>query len=1095
MKILYVEDNPTDADLARRALAKDAPEMTLEIAPTIAAARERLERDPYDVVLCDLQLPDGGGLELLAWIRDRGLMVAVVVVTGSGDQASAVAALKAGADDYLVKRHDYLKRLAATLHSAIGSFKSDRARKTHMLRVLYAEHNDFDADLTQRYFAQYAPHIRLEVAANAEAVLERLPMDRDQFTPYDVVLLDYRLPGLDALDLTKILRGERKLDLPIVMVTAHGSEEVAAHALRLGVTEYVTKHTDYQHELALVLEKSYHQVAQDRERTALAHTTRQLNHLLESSPTILYALRLDGEYLVPISVSDNIERLLGYTRDEALHPDWWPTSVHPADLEPMKKRLHSLMEWGHAVQVYRLMDKAGAVHWVRDEQRLIYDEAGDPREIVGAMSDITEQRLAEERLRLDDTIFSTTRDGVLITRADGTIEAVNRALTEITGYDTEELIGQNPRMLQSHRHPPEFYAAMWRQIVDTGCWEGEIWNRRKNSELYPHWLTIRAVRNEHNEIRHLVGVSTDLTQIRHSESRLQHLTHYDALTDLPNRLLVHSRLEHALEHARRHNAQIAMLILDLDQFKSVNDSLGHTAGDELLNAVSQRLTQRMRAEDTIGRLSSDEFAMLLDDIEGHHDVAEIAAGLLKLMEPPFSLQGGHEVYMQASIGISMFPQDGDDADDMLRDAYAALHHVKQEGGNACRFYAAEMNADALLTVELESELRHAEERRQLILHYQPKVDLAHGRIVGAEALLRWRRNEGELMAPEHFIPIAERTGLIISIGAWVVDEACRQIRAWRDEGIKVTRVAINVSARQLRTTALEETISCALQRHQVDAKHLELELTESMLMENPEETVERLIALKALGIKLSLDDFGTGYSSLGYLRRFPIDYLKIDRSFVDGVVHDVGSATIAVSIIALAHRMQLGVIAEGVETKAQLSFLRNNHCDLMQGFYFSEPLPAEKFAQLLREGRSLRLTQATQDTRRTLLVVDDEPAVLASVNRLLRGMGYRLLTAGNGEEALKLLAEHPVQVILSDQRMPQMSGAELMGHIRGLYPNTVRILFSGYTDLNSVVEAVNEGALYKFLFKPWDNEQLLGQLRDAFEYYDAVLRPRAERSG
>lgn len=1095
MRVLYVEDNHSDAELARRALAISAPEVTLEIAPTLAAARDRLERDIYDTVLCDLRLPDGSGLDLLTWIRERGLLVAVVILTGSGDQTLAVTALKEGADDYLVKRDGFLQKLASTLYAASMRFNTERSRKTHKLRVLYAENNTFDIDLTQRYFKEHAPHIHIDAVASGTDALARLPRHAGQFARYDVLLLNHQIPDLDALELTKTLRSERKLDLPIIMVTGHGSEEAAATALRLGVSEFVTKHLDYLPELMLILEKSYHQVARDREHTALVSATKQLNHLLESSPTILYALRVEGDQVTPTSVSDNIDRLLGYSRREALKPGWWSSVVNPLDAERIEGWQTKLFEQGRNLQIYRLRHKNGTNRWVRDEQRLLFNDLGQPIEVVGSLNDITEQHVAEERLRIDDAIFEATRDGVIITDADSRIEAVNRAFCEITGYTSEELIGQNPRILRSDYHNAEFFSSMWHEILEHGHWEGEIWNRRKNNEIYPQWLTIRAVTDGHGATKRYVGVSTDLTLIRQSQTRLDRVTHYDPLTGLPNRLLIHSRLEHAIEHARRHRQQVSVIVIDLDQLKSINDSLGYTAGDAVLSSFSQRLKQRLRSEDTVGRLNGDEYAVLLDDISGHHDVANVAANLLRLLEEPFLLAGGQEVFVRASIGASLFPDDGDTAEAILNGAFTAVHSVKESGGNAYRFYASEMNADALRMVEIEAALRRAQERNELRLHYQPKVDLRNGRIVGAEALLRWQRGDGELIQPHRFIPIAERTGLIEPIGSWVIDEACRQIRAWMDDGIGEVRVAVNVSACQFRSTALEQTIRGALQQHRINPQCLELELTESILLQDPEKTVERLGALKAIGIKLSLDDFGTGYSSLAYLRRFPIDYLKIDQTFVEGLIQDAGAATIAVSIIGLAHRMQLGVIAEGVETEAQLHFLRTNNCDIMQGFYFSQAVPASDFGTMLREARTLALPDADGDTQHTLLVVDDEPAVLTAIERLLNSESYRVLSAGSGAQALELLAGQPVQVILSDQRMPGMSGTQLMGQIKALYPYTVRIVFTGYIDLNAVVDAVNTGALYKILFKPWDGEQLINQLRDAFEYYDAVIKPRSEHGG
>ena len=1085
MNLLYIEDNPVDTDLARRTLGGQ-DDIALTLVGGCQEALTALAQQTFNAVLCDLRLPDGSGLELLAWIRQHQPTTAVVLVTGSGDQHSAVAALKAGADDYLIKQGDYLAQLAPTLQNAVAR-RSLQCRGAPPLRILYAEPHRADVDLARRYLAAHAPHLHLDSVSNGRQLLERLPAGPDDPCAYDVVLLDYRLPGLDAIDLAKIIRTERRLDLPLVLVTGQGSEEVAALALRSGFTEFISKHPHYLPELALVLEKSYHQVAGERERAALAATSAQLAHLLASSPTILYSFRLDPESGEAPTVSSNITRLLGYPPEAVQAPHWWRDHVHPEDRERVIAARAELLQQDRLVCIYRFHDRDGQPHWIRDEQRLLRDAGGTPREVAGAWIDITGQRLAEERLRLDDSIFAATHDGVMITDRHGTIQRVNRATCQITGYSEAELLGNSPSLLRSGRHDSAFYQALWQQLLSAGRWDGEVWNRRKNGEVYPQRLSIRTIRDQEGAIQHIISVATDLTQIHQSQSELERLAHYDPMTKLPNRLLLQSRLDHSIEQARRQRGRVCLMIVDLDRFKAVNESLGHPAGDELLLLFSQRIGTQLRGADTLGRLSSDEFAVLLDDVDAYQ-AAEVATKILGLLDAPFALSGGHQVFMHASIGISLYPSDGDQGEELLRDAYAALHSLKTEGGGSYRFYTASMNADTLRTVELEGALRQAAQRGELVLIYQPKVSLSSGQIVSAEALLRWRRGDS-LVPPDDFIPLAERTGLIIAIGAWVVDEACRQIRAWRDQGLGDIPVAVNVSARQLRSSALPQVVEQALLRHRVAPALLQLELTESMLMEDPESAIRLLTELHTLGVEIALDDFGTGYSSLAYLQRLPIDCLKIDRSFVNAIVEDPSAAAIAASIIALARRLQLKVVAEGVETEGQANFLRTQRCDLLQGFLFSRPLPAADFGAAVQEGRSLNLPTPSQGER-ALLVVDDEAEIRRALQRLLRGKGYRVYEAADGHQALQLLAAHPVQVILSDQRMPGMSGTELMGHVKHLYPDTVRMVFSGYAELASVVEAVNQGALYKFLFKPWDNDHLLYQIRDAFDYHEAVLRPR-----
>ncbi len=695
----------------------------------------------------------------------------------------------------------------------------------------------------------------------------------------------------------------------------------------------------------------------------------------------------------------------------------------------------------------------------------------------------------EEALRIDAAILATIRDAVIITDLVPKILAVNPAFTEITGYAEAEVIGKSPSILSSGRHDRAFYQAMWLSLRETGYWQGEIWNRRKDGEMYPELLTLSAVCNEQGDPVHYVGVVTDLSQLRLHEERSPRLAHYDPLTALPNRLLLEARLQHTLERASREENRAAVLVIDLDQFKTINDSHGHAAGDALLVAVTRRLRTRLREEDTLSRLAGDQFVLVLEALHDYQEAEIMARSIQALLESPFVLPDGCKAFVRASVGISVYPQDGNTAQALLVGADAAVHRAKELGGRQFCYYTSELNVQARATLVMEEALRRALDQEEFVLYYQPKIDLRSGRIVGAEALLRWQRPGCGLVSPLEFIPAAEKNGLIEGIGAWVIRDACRQMRAWRDTGLTEIKVAVNVSARQFRYGGLEEEIIQALTQYGVKPSHLMLELTESILMDAPEKAVARMTALKRLGLRLSLDDFGTGYSSLAYLGRFPIDQMKIDRSFVKDIVTDPGAATIATSVISLAHRMRVGVVAEGVETEAQAGYLRQNGCDEIQGYLFSKPLPAEEFAELVRQGETLPMPEAPLQSR-TLLIVDDEPHILAALQRMLADEGYGIFTATSAHEGLELLAKNPVQVILSDQRMPAMSGAEFLGCVKALYPDTVRMVLSGYAELETVVQAVNEGAIYKFFVKPWDEEQLRAQIRDAFLYYEGVIQPR-----
>ncbi|WP_222948322.1 two-component system response regulator [Thauera sedimentorum] len=829
LRVLYVEDNPVDADLLVRSFARQLPDVELRLARSLAEGIDRLGGEGMvDVVLADLCLPDGSGIELLNWVRDRRLPVAFVVLTGSGDQRAAVAALKAGADDYLVKDGDYLRRLPATLNAAQVRARHLRDCRSRPVRVLYAEHHRFDADLTTRQLAQAAPHLRLEVVDSAAAVLGRLPVAGGAAGSADVLLLDYLLPDMDALDLAKILRQERGLDVPIVMVTGQGSEEIAAQALRLGVTDYLVKHPGYLNELPLVLDKAFRDGELVRERAAL--------------------------------------------------------------------------------------------------------------------------REAVDKLRLHAAVVDSTHDGVLISDLDGNIVSINPAFTEVTGYAPHEALGRNPRFLQSGRHDRSFYQGMWAALLETGYWQGELWNRRKNGELYPEWLTLSAVRNEAGAPTHYVGVFTDISKLRNVEARLSHLAHHDPLTSLPNRLLALSRLEHAIEVAQRKGQRLAVLCLDLDRFKTVNDSLGHSAGDELLCEVAARLRSRLREEDTLGRLGGDEFLVLLEDLDAPEGAALVASDIIGALEPSFVLRDGAEVFMHASIGVSLYPDDGDDHLALIRNADAAMYRAKAEGRNTCRFYTEDLTRLAARRLDLETRLRRALANGEFVVHYQPAFSVADGSLIGAEALVRWQPPGEPMVSPGDFIPIAEETGLIVGLGEWVLNTACRQWRAWLDEGLQPGAIAVNLSVEQIRRSDVQAMLRAALEETGLAPHCLELEITESSLMAQGEQAEALLAGLKSLGVRLAIDDFGTGYSSLAYLKRFAIDKLKIDHSFVKDLADDRNDLAIAAAVVAMAQALEMTVQAEGVETEGQLALLHELGCAAFQGYLRSPPVPAEAFGRRFLRG-------------------------------------------------------------------------------------------------------------------------------------------------
>jgi len=553
----------------------------------------------------------------------------------------------------------------------------------------------------------------------------------------------------------------------------------------------------------------------------------------------------------------------------------------------------------------------------------------------------------QERLRQSAAVFESTREGVMVTDADKRIVMVNRAFTEITSYSEAECLSETPRMLNSGRHDREFYAAMWANINATGHWQGEIWNRRKSGEIYPELLSISVVRNDDGDITNYVGVFADISKLKASESQLEFLAYHDPLTQLPNRLLLLSRLEHAIKQSLRDNRLLALLMLDLDRFKDVNDSFGHPAGDELLLQVAGRLTACLRGIDTVCRLSGDEFTVLLEDVAHPEDAARVANNIIAVLGEPWRLSNGSEVRIGTSVGISLFPQHGATPEQLLQHADAALYQAKGEGRGRFKYFSEGLTHAARERMDVEVRLRRAIEQGELRVHFQPQVDIASGRIVGAEALVRWQSPGEGLIPPSRFIPIAEETGLITDIGNWVLAETCRQGKRWHDAGLPPLTLAVNLSAHQFLHSDINVIVAAALAETEFPAERLELELTESALMEREAEVIEILNRLQATGVRLAIDDFGTGYSSLAYLKRFPLNVLKIDKSFIDDIPHHRDDMEITATIIAIAHTLRLKVLAEGVENEAQLDFLQTQGCDLYQGYLTSPPLPAEEFEKFL----------------------------------------------------------------------------------------------------------------------------------------------------
>ncbi|KIL98431.1 diguanylate cyclase/phosphodiesterase (GGDEF & EAL domains) with PAS/PAC sensor(s) [Paramagnetospirillum magnetotacticum MS-1] len=803
------------------------------------------------------------------------------------------------------------------------------------------EDNPGDARLVELYLHEDpARPFKVVKAARLSEGLAAL-----QAQPIDVVLLDLSLPDSFGMESLARLRAASP-SVPVVVLTGTSDEGLALEALRQGAQDYLVKG---QGDGELVRRAIRYAIGRSTADAALRQSESRFRALFDNAGTGVVLSDARGAY---IHCNPAFCAMVGYS-DAELQTMTYRDLTHPDDIDTHSQMREDMM--AGRIDSYELtkryIRRDGAAVWVRLTITAMREGSDNElRFTVAVVEDVTEKKRLEDHMRLAATVFESTGEGLFVTDEKRRIIHVNPAFTELTGYPADEVIGRTPKFLASGRHKPEFYDQVFKTLAETGKWQGEIWNRRKTGEMFAEWLNISVVRDERGDLTNYVAVFSDITSRKQDEERLNYQANHDPLTRLPNRTLFQERLSRALTRAHRNQTIVALLFIDLDFFKQVNDTLGHLAGDILLQQVAERLSSCVRQGDTVARLAGDEFTVILEEITEPRDCAVVAHKILSLMAEPFDLQG-HEARISSSIGVALYPSDSGDAQTLIKLADAAMYRAKHQGRNACRFHSESINAQAFERLALESALRHAVERQEFLLHYQPIFDARSGQVVAVEALLRWRHQDFGLIMPNQFLPLAEETGLIGPVGKFVLEEACRQTKSWLDAGYSGLKVGVNLSNRQLRAPELIEDIASALEASGLPPGALELDVPESAIIDKGQDVDAIFTQFKSLGVRMAIDAFGSGYSSFSFLRKLPSNTLKIDQGFVRDAAAGAEESEIVTAIVAVARGLHLSVVAPSIETEEQLAHLGKYDFDMVQGFLFAHPMPAEELTEFLRSGK------------------------------------------------------------------------------------------------------------------------------------------------
>jgi len=955
-----------------------------------------------------------------------------------------------------------------------------------LLQILLIDDDEDDYLITRDLLQDSSPiSIQMDWESSMDGGLAAL----DTGT-YAVALVDLRLGPDSGIDLIQ-KAWARSITTPFIVLTGQGDEELDVHAVELGVADYLVKGmVDGQ---TLIRSIRY---AIDRATAIknMAASEARYRLLFESNPAPMCLIVSHSQALVSMNLA--ARKLYGYKNEE----------ISSLTLKDLRLPEHSslkrvvegiLLREGGVLEQHRRADgKEMTVEIVSSS--ITVNQL--PSQVL-MLTDITAQVENSRQLRLFKRSIESSSNGITIvdaTKHDLPIIYVNSAFEKITGYATSEVLGQNCRFLQGDDFDlsnEQSLAEIRRGFKNGGDISTVLRNIRKNGEPFWNDLYISPL-YELGKLTHFIGVQNDISERKSAENKLAFIISHDVLTGLPNRTLLEDRLRQACQVCKRYDRAVALLFIDLDGFKLINDSLGHRLGDQILIEVGRRLTTVVRSGDTVARISGDEFIVLLPDLAKIEDALSVVEAVNTEIAAPYYLDS-ETIHLTASIGISATESNIDNPMSLLQQADLAMFQAKQHGRSSYRWYSQELNEEANYRVALRNELQNAIDHEQLSIYYQPLVDARSGRIRNVEALARWQHPTRGLISPGDFIPLAEETGQINALGEWILKKACRDAIHLHAQGFRNCSVSVNVSPIQLRKVGFINTVADALRASGLPAESLELEVVESVLLMDTDQVISTLHAIRELGVHIAIDDFGTGFSSLSYLKLLPANKIKIDRAFIKDVIENKNDAAITQGVISIAHHLGLEVVAEGVETEAHAAFLRKNQCDLLQGFAFAYPMPFDKLVTFMTNrasGNEGKLdSEVSNQQNPTLLLLDDEPNILKALARVLKRDGYRILSTTSIKEAFSLLATNDVQVIVSDQRMPEMSGTEFLSEVKAIYPDTVRIVLSGYTDLKSVTDAINEGAIYKFLTKPWDDVQIRKHIQQAFLYFRATQEQGAQQ--